>query len=176
MPTSDHAPGEPCRDEHLLDLLRRSPRHAWHDLRHAVAWYDQLAAGEERAYEYRFAVTEPGRPLPMPYPTYHVVVERILELLEEVGAVQPILDWPTWYERHQPSLPEEVAAWPSHLLDRTRVLPGITGLWQVSGRSDTTFDDYARLDLYYVDNWSLRHDWRIVRKTIGAVLRGSGAS
>ena len=46
--------------------------------------------------------------------------------------------------------------------DRLRVLPGITGMWQVSGRSDTSFDEYKRLDLYYVDNWSLAHDLRIV--------------
>jgi hypothetical protein len=96
-------------DEAILAVLRRSPRHTWHDLRHAVRWFDQLDAGGERAYDYRFSVSDPGRPLPMPYPTYHAVVERILELLEEIGAVQPILDWPTWYERHQPSLPEQVA-------------------------------------------------------------------
>jgi exopolysaccharide biosynthesis polyprenyl glycosylphosphotransferase len=76
----------------------------------------------------------------------------------------------------RPALPEEMAEWPADLRERTRVLPGITGLWQVSGRAETSFDDYARLDLYYVDNWSLQHDWRIVRKTFGAVLRGSGAS
>ena len=44
------------------------------------------------------------------------------------------------------------------------MLPGITGMWQVSGRSDTTFDEYKRLDLYYVDNWSLAHDARIVAR------------
>jgi exopolysaccharide biosynthesis polyprenyl glycosylphosphotransferase len=76
----------------------------------------------------------------------------------------------------RPALPEEAAEWSVELRERTRVLPGITGLWQVSGRAQTSFDDYARLDLYYVDNWSLQHDWRIVRKTFGAVLRGSGAS
>ena len=44
--------------------------------------------------------------------------------------------------------------------------PGITGMWQVSGRSETTFDEYKRLDLYYVDNWSLAHDARIVLRTV----------
>ena len=53
--------------------------------------------------------------------------------------------------------------------------PGITGMWQVSGRSDTTFDEYKRLDLYYVDNWSLAHDLRIVLRTVSAVLASRGA-
>jgi len=57
-----------------------------------------------------------------------------------------------------------------------RVLPGITGMWQVSGRSDTSFEEYKRFDLYYVDNWSLAHDLRICAKTVGAVLGGRGAS
>ena len=59
--------------------------------------------------------------------------------------------------------------------ERLRVLPGITGMWQVSGRSDTSFDDYKRLDLYYVDNWSLLHDLIIVAKTFGAVVSSRGA-
>ena len=58
----------------------------------------------------------------------------------------------------RPALPSEVEQWTDDVHDRLRVLPGITGMWQVSGRSDTTFDEYKRLDLYYVDNWSLAHD------------------
>ena len=58
---------------------------------------------------------------------------------------------------------------------RPRSAPGAPraspGMWQVSGRSDTTFDEYKRLDLYYVDNWSLAHDLRIVLQTFSAVLR-----
>jgi lipopolysaccharide/colanic/teichoic acid biosynthesis glycosyltransferase len=48
-------------------------------------------------------------------------------------------------------------------------------MWQVSGRSDTTFDEYKRLDLYYVDNWSLAHDVRIVARTVSVVLASRGA-
>ena len=48
-------------------------------------------------------------------------------------------------------------------------------MWQVSGRSDTTFDEYKRLDLYYVDNWSLGHDMRIVLRTFAAVFVARGA-
>lgn len=76
----------------------------------------------------------------------------------------------------RPALPDEVVAWDPDLHDRLRVLPGITGMWQVSGRSGTTFEEYRRLDLYYVDNWSLRHDVRIVARTFGAVLLQRGAS
>ena len=49
-------------------------------------------------------------------------------------------------------------------------------MWQVSGRSDTSFDEYKRLDMYYVDNWSLLHDLNIVAKTFGAVASSRGAA
>jgi exopolysaccharide biosynthesis polyprenyl glycosylphosphotransferase len=75
----------------------------------------------------------------------------------------------------RPALPDEVAAWPPDVHDRLRVLPGITGMWQVSGRADTTFDEYKRLDLYYVDNWSLAHDVQIVAKTFSTVVLQRGA-
>lgn len=76
----------------------------------------------------------------------------------------------------RPALPSEVAEWDPELHDRLRVLPGITGMWQVSGRSGTTFDEYKRLDLFYVDNWSLVHDLQIVLRTFGAVVTHRGAS
>jgi exopolysaccharide biosynthesis polyprenyl glycosylphosphotransferase len=75
----------------------------------------------------------------------------------------------------RPALASEVAQWTDDVHERLRVLPGITGMWQVSGRSDTTFDEYKRLDLYYVDNWSLAHDLRIVVKTFSVVLAKRGA-
>ncbi|WOD37420.1 sugar transferase [Nodosilinea sp. E11] len=59
---------------------------------------------------------------------------------------------------------------------RHQVLPGVTGLWQISGRSDIdTFDDVARLDLHYIDNWSLNLDLEILTATLGIVLWGKGA-
>jgi len=61
------------------------------------------------------------------------------------------------------------------VLRRLLVRPGITGLWQVSGRSDLSWDDAVRLDLYYVDNWSLAFDLSILWRTLGAVLRRKGA-
>ena len=58
---------------------------------------------------------------------------------------------------------------------RLLVRPGITGLWQVSGRSDLSWDEAVRLDLYYVDNWSLAYDLSILWRTIGVVLASKGA-
>jgi lipopolysaccharide/colanic/teichoic acid biosynthesis glycosyltransferase len=58
---------------------------------------------------------------------------------------------------------------------RFLVKPGVTGLWQVSGRSDLSWDDSVRLDVRYVENWSLTFDLMILWKTVRAVLRGSGA-
>nr|MBA2695996.1 sugar transferase [Actinomycetota bacterium] len=58
---------------------------------------------------------------------------------------------------------------------RLLVKPGITGLWQISGRSNLTWEETVRLDLRYVENWSLMMDLVIVWKTVNAVLRGNGA-
>ena len=75
----------------------------------------------------------------------------------------------------RPALASETDAWDDELWGRLRVKPGITGMWQVSGRSSTTFEEYTRLDLYYVDNWSLVVDLAILLKTVPAVLRTDGA-
>jgi lipopolysaccharide/colanic/teichoic acid biosynthesis glycosyltransferase len=58
---------------------------------------------------------------------------------------------------------------------RYLVLPGVTGLWQISGRSNLGFDDLVRLDFYYLENWSLWLDISILVKTIPAVIEGRGA-
>lgn len=58
---------------------------------------------------------------------------------------------------------------------RLAVRPGITGLWQVHGRSDLSWDEAERLDVRYVENWSLVLDLQILWKTLSAVVRGSGA-
>ncbi len=58
---------------------------------------------------------------------------------------------------------------------RMHVRPGLTGLWQVSGRSDLSWEETVRLDLYYVDNWSMVQDLSILVKTVGAVFGSRGA-
>jgi exopolysaccharide biosynthesis polyprenyl glycosylphosphotransferase len=75
----------------------------------------------------------------------------------------------------RPALPSEAAKWGPRLRQRLRVKPGLTGMWQVNGRSNTSFEQYERLDLYYVDNWSLITDLMIIVRTIPKLLRGKGA-
>ncbi|WP_433477113.1 sugar transferase [Spirillospora sp. CA-142024] len=75
----------------------------------------------------------------------------------------------------RPPLPEEVAQYGGDVYRRLVVKPGLTGLWQVSGRSDLSWEESVRLDLRYVDNWTLALDLQIMWKTWSAVFRGSGA-
>jgi len=75
----------------------------------------------------------------------------------------------------RPALPEEAAMYGDHVRRRLAVKPGITGLWQVNGRSDLSWDESVRLDLRYVENWSFVLDLQILWKTCSAVVRGSGA-
>lgn len=75
----------------------------------------------------------------------------------------------------RPPLPEEVAKYGDDVRRRLVVRPGMTGLWQVSGRSDLSWEESVRLDLRYVENWSLMLDLQILWKTWSAVARGSGA-
>lgn len=75
----------------------------------------------------------------------------------------------------RPPLPSEVARYGPDVRRRLLVKPGLTGLWQISGRSDLSWDESVRLDLRYVENWSLSLDLLIVWKTFFAVVRGSGA-
>jgi exopolysaccharide biosynthesis polyprenyl glycosylphosphotransferase len=75
----------------------------------------------------------------------------------------------------RPALPKEVARYGDHMRRRLVVKPGITGLWQVSGRSGLPWEEAFRLDLRYVDNWSLALDLQILWKTWSAVITGSGA-
>jgi lipopolysaccharide/colanic/teichoic acid biosynthesis glycosyltransferase len=75
----------------------------------------------------------------------------------------------------RPPLPQEVAAYPEDMRRRLAVLPGMSGLWQVSGRSDLSWEETVRLDLRYVENWSLSLDLVILLRTLSAVVRSSGA-
>lgn len=75
----------------------------------------------------------------------------------------------------RPPLPSEADSYTDQVRRRLLVLPGITGLWQVSGRSDLSWDDSVRLDLSYVENWSISGDLVIAFKTVRTVLGGVGA-
>jgi lipopolysaccharide/colanic/teichoic acid biosynthesis glycosyltransferase len=75
----------------------------------------------------------------------------------------------------RPPLPDEVARYQSWQRRRLAMKPGLTCLWQVSGRSGLDFATWMELDLAYIDSWSLWLDLRILARTVPAVLRGRGA-
>jgi exopolysaccharide biosynthesis polyprenyl glycosylphosphotransferase len=75
----------------------------------------------------------------------------------------------------RPALLSEVAEYADWHRERLRVQPGITGLWQISGRSELSFDEMCLLDVYYIENWSLSLDFKIMLQTIPYVLSGRGA-
>jgi lipopolysaccharide/colanic/teichoic acid biosynthesis glycosyltransferase len=75
----------------------------------------------------------------------------------------------------RPPLPHEVATYTPEQARRLSVLPGLTGLWQVSGRADCSFEQAVALDLHYIDNHRLRTDITIILRTFGAVFRRRGA-
>lgn len=75
----------------------------------------------------------------------------------------------------RPPLPEEVEEYSRRDFKRLQTIPGVTGVWQISGRSNLGFDEMVKLDLYYVDNWSIWMDLAILMLTPAAVLNGSGA-
>ena len=75
----------------------------------------------------------------------------------------------------RPPLPTEVECYERHVHRRLYIKPGLTGMWQVNGRSDLSWDESVRLDLFYVENWSLPGDLLILWRTVKVVLRPTGA-
>ncbi len=75
----------------------------------------------------------------------------------------------------RPPLPEEVEEYSRRDFKRLHTIPGVTGVWQISGRSNLGFDEMVKLDLYYVDNWSIWMDLAILMLTPSVVIEGSGA-
>jgi len=75
----------------------------------------------------------------------------------------------------RPPIPEEVGQYKEWHKKRLNVKQGVTGLWQVSGRSDLSFEEMVKLDLYYIQNWSIGMDLKIILRTIPTVLFSKGA-
>jgi exopolysaccharide biosynthesis polyprenyl glycosylphosphotransferase len=75
----------------------------------------------------------------------------------------------------RPPLQSEVEGYESHVHRRLYIKPGLTGMWQVNGRSDLSWDESVRLDLYYVENWSLTGDLVILWRTLRVLLHPTGA-
>jgi exopolysaccharide biosynthesis polyprenyl glycosylphosphotransferase len=95
--------------------------------------------------------------------------------LDELPQIFNILMGEMSWVGPRPPLISEVEAYEVWHNRRLSILPGLTGLWQVSGRSLLSFDEMVRLDLYYVENWSIWLDFKILMKTIPSVLVGKGA-
>jgi exopolysaccharide biosynthesis polyprenyl glycosylphosphotransferase len=75
----------------------------------------------------------------------------------------------------RPPLFDEVEKYDRGQLRRMLVKPGVTGMWQASGRSETSFDEYMKLDMYYIEHWSLLLDIQIILRTFWVVIKGRGA-
>jgi exopolysaccharide biosynthesis polyprenyl glycosylphosphotransferase len=75
----------------------------------------------------------------------------------------------------RPPMPDEVALYEKWHMQRLQIIPGMTGLWQVSGRSEIPFDEMVLMDIYYIENWSVKFDLQILLMTIPRVLLRSGA-
>ena len=95
--------------------------------------------------------------------------------LDELPQLINILKGDLSFVGPRPIVPTEIARYGTHGNMILRVKPGLTGLWQVSGRNDVTYEERIQMDLYYIHNWSLTLDLKIIFQTIPAVLHGKGA-
>jgi exopolysaccharide biosynthesis polyprenyl glycosylphosphotransferase len=134
----------------------------------AESWLPRLSDANENADGLLFKVRQDPRITP---------VGRLLRKysLDELPQLVNILRGQMSIVGPRPPLPSEVNKYNGEVQRRLLVKPGLTGLWQVSGRSDLSWDESVRLDTRYVENWSLTLDLVIVLKTFEAVLRGRGA-
>ena len=110
--------------------------------------------------------------------------ETIIEMLENAGINQSLDELPQLYNvlrgemslvGPRPPLPDEVAQYEAWQMRRLEVAPGITGMWQISGRSDLTFDEQCLLDIFYIENWSPILDIKILLRTVPKIVLGDGA-
>ena len=95
--------------------------------------------------------------------------------LDELPQIINVLRGEMSWVGPRPALLNEVAQYQDWHRKRLDVLPGLTGLWQVSGRSDLSFDEMVMLDIYYAENWSMALDLRILLRTVPQVIFGDGA-
>ena len=106
----------------------------------------------------------------------HPVHSRSIVNIDEMPQFWNVLKGDMSLVGTRPPLISEFDAYEQHHRARMSVKPGITGMWQVSGRSEITdFEEVVRLDTQYINNWSLWLDIKILFKTVGAVLKKEGS-
>lgn len=132
---------------------------------------------EERLGELRLERGTAGPDLKVKHDPRVTVVGRVLRRLsiDELPQLFNVIIGDMSLVGPRPALTYELPSWSPRVYERLRVRPGMTGLWQVSGRNETTYHERHRLDLFYVDNWSLGRDLAILWTTIFVVLRSKGA-
>ena len=148
--------------EHFTMLKFRTMRQDAEDQRADLAHLNQNSDGV------LFKVREDPRITRVGSVLRHYSLDELPQLINVVSGHMSLVG-------PRPSLPEEVEGYTEEVKRRLLVKPGLTGLWQVSGRSDLPWDEAVRLDLGYVDNWSLGLDLAILLRTGPAVMRGTGA-
>jgi exopolysaccharide biosynthesis polyprenyl glycosylphosphotransferase len=136
--------------------------------RDAEAQRAALLAANERSEGLLFKIRADPRITPVGRFLRRYSLDELPQLINVIGGSMSLVG-------PRPPLPSEVALYRDDVKRRLLVKPGLTGLWQVSGRSDLTWEESVRLDLRYVENWSLALDILIIWKTVFAVIRGSGA-
>lgn len=153
-------------------LGRRGVRFKVHKVRTMVVGADGMKAGLARRNE------SDGPLFKMEQDPRVTKVGRILRKfsIDEIPQLWNVMKGEMSLVGPRPALADEAEEWSDELRNRLRVRPGITGMWQVNGRSATTFSEYERLDLFYIDNWSILTDLGILARTIPAVVSRKGAA
>lgn len=128
----------------------------------------ELAHRNERAEGLLFKIRDDPRVTPLGRVLRRFSLDELPQLVNVVTGSMSLVG-------PRPPLPDEVALYEDDVRRRLLVKPGVTGLWQISGRSDLPWEESVRLDLRYVENWSLTLDVMILVRTVFAVARGSGA-
>lgn len=140
----------------------RSMVNGAHDIRHLHAHHNRHTNGPVFKIPKDPRITRMGR-----------VIRRLS--LDELPQLLNVLRGDMSLVGPRPALPEEFALCDEHVRQRTLVAPGLTCIWQVSGRSDVDFLRWVDMDLEYISRWSLRLDLKLMLLTVPAVLRGRGA-
>jgi exopolysaccharide biosynthesis polyprenyl glycosylphosphotransferase len=134
----------------------------------AEARFIELQAANDNADGLLFKIREDPRVTPVGRWIRRYSLDELPQLINIVRGDMSVVG-------PRPPLPREVSQYGSDVRRRLLVKPGLTGLWQISGRSNLSWDESVRLDLHYVENWSLALDFMIVWKTLFAVLKREGA-